>query len=76
MSGSHRRRGWLSSWWPRRRTPNPTTSGNTPSASSGGSAGPAPWWSAGVTRELPVLRYAPLMTVAQAHRGHGGRWTR
>lgn len=76
MSGSHRRRGWFSSWWPRRRTPIRVASALVPSSPRPASVLPSPWWPAGPTRELPVLRYAPLMTLAQAERGKGGRWPR
>ncbi|MEO3775854.1 hypothetical protein ABGB16_03165 [Micromonospora sp. B11E3] len=40
------------------------------------SAAPTYWWSAAPTRELPAMRYAPLMTLAQSYRGNGGRWQR
>lgn len=76
MSGSHRRRGWFLSWWPRRRTPSRAASSNIPSSPRTASVLPSPWWSVAPTRELPVLRYAPLMTLAQAERGNGGRWQR
>ncbi|MFJ6951608.1 hypothetical protein [Micromonospora aurantiaca (nom. illeg.)] len=36
-------------------------------------AAPTYWWDAVPTRELPTLRYAPLMTLAQSYRGNGGR---
>lgn len=76
MSGSHRRRGWFSSWWSRPRTPIRPASSNAPSRPRPASVPPSPWWSVGPTREVPVLPYAPLMTLAQATRGNGGRCPR
>lgn len=76
MSGSHARHHWLSSWWSRRRPSARPASGNVPSSSLAASATRSPKWSTGVTRELPALRYAPLMTRAQLYRGNGGRWPR
>lgn len=77
MSGSHRRRRWFSSWWSRKRPPAVATGGNVlPIRRTATNAAPTYWWSAGPTRELPTLRYAPLMTLAQSYRGNGGRWPR
>lgn len=76
MSGSHRRRGWFSSWWPRTRTPIRATSSNAPSRPRPASVPPSPWWSVAPTREVPVLPYVPLMTLGQAARGNGGRCPR
>lgn len=77
MPGSHRRRPWRWSWWTRRSTNGaasvadfgrelPSTS-NLP-VSRG--------WVMERTRELPMLRHAPLMTRGQMHRANAGRWMR
>ena len=77
MSGSHRRRGWFSSWWSWRRRPAVATDSNvSPMQRTPTNAVPTYWWGVGPTRELPTLRYAPLMTLAQSYRGNGGRWPR
>lgn len=76
MSGSHRRHHWLSSWWSRRRLSARGASSNVPSSPRATSTTFSLRWSTGATRELPVLRCAPLMNRAQLFRGNGGRWPR
>ena len=77
MSGSHRRRGWFSSWWSSRRSRAVVADSHvSPLRRTPTNAAPTYWWAGVPTRELPTLRYAPLMTLAQSYRGNGGRWTR
>lgn len=76
MSGSHRRSRWFSSWRLWRRPSAMSASSNQPPGPRTASGTISPRWSTGATRELPVLRLAPLMTRAQLHRGNGGRWPR
>jgi hypothetical protein len=76
MFGSHRRPRWFRSWWSRKRPPNRTAGSQVPPGPRPASVQPPPWWSVAPTRELPALRYAPLMTLAQTYRGNGGRWPR
>lgn len=76
MSGCHRRHRWFSFWWSRRRASARYASGNVPSSPLAAPTTSSLRWSRGVTRELPALRYAPLMTGAQLYRGNGGRWPR
>lgn len=76
MSGFHRRHHWLSSWWSRRRLSARGAGSNVPSSPRPASTAFSPRWSTGATRELPALRYAPLMTRAQLYLGNGGRWPR
>lgn len=76
MPGSHRRRHWLSSWWSRKKRPlNRNAYGKIQTAAPPPPAAASPCWSVGPTREVPVMRYAPLMTLAQTYRGNGGRWS-
>ena len=76
MSGSHRRHRWFSSWWPRNRGAAQTAARMVPTNQPPAPVPSPAWWSVAPTRELPALRYAPLMTLAQAYRGNGGRWPR
>jgi hypothetical protein len=74
MIRSRRRRTsfWWPWWpWPRRRTH--TAIHARPAGTSGSGS---PRWATDPTVHLPTVRYAPLMTRAEAYRGNGGRWTR
>lgn len=76
MSGSHRRRRWFSIWRSRRRLPSSPGRNATASGRCTPCVTPMQAWANAPTRNLPVLRSAPLMTPAQIYRGNGGRWVR
>jgi hypothetical protein len=75
MPRPRRRRTWFWSWWPcfRCTTASKATSRRIESTPAGSALPP---WANDPTANLPNLRYAPLLTRAQAYRGNGGRWTR